>query len=576
MQATALLMVTVISLALLNYYGLTKSMMTRTTMLGDTTELYADRYHVRTSAISNKVRKMAEHGNDTTRMRMIEDANPALDPNVVRSAAPSPARAEDPEHLLKKLYPGNYDDSNIHIVYSTSCYQGHRMLLSATLQLSATRSGQKGPITQIISGCKEEDKAKILEEPRFYYDFRIHFSPGYSPTPVPGVNDDYSPYNKPFSLRDFLLTADPPVKHDIVALIDGDFVFFKPMEVNTGRVMSKYYRGSRNASNVTDEVSRGVAIAQDWRPYMGSGWFAEDNGRAKKLCEGRPCDQVTPEEALEYYAGTGPPYIMTRRDMQLFVEDYCNFVVTGRTMVDDDWMTEMYGYAVAAANHGIRHTVLSNLGVTHPEYENEGNEYWSFIDDNFTANPCADPFNVNLPEDPPIGLHYCQEYGLYPQGREAGGQYFYKYGMPREIIECSSELLALPSADDWNAIDTLFADDPSKRVFKRHEVWTECAVIKSINHALRRLKEAICPSGFNTFQAFKMIREPATPSPEPETEAPSEQDTQPPESSEAEVPVAEIPVEEIPSPELDIGDEGTVPETTDPKPDDPAQQETTS
>ncbi|KAG6970323.1 hypothetical protein JG687_00002708 [Phytophthora cactorum] len=136
-----------------------------------------------------------------------------------------------------------------------------------------------------------------MREPTLYYDFQRHFTPSYSPHPTPNVTDYYSPYNRPFALRHFLRNAQPPVKHDIIALIDGDIIFFKPLEVNTARDVTKYYHGKRELSTVNDTVADGIAIAQDWYNYLNTG-----------------C----------------PPYIMTRHDMEEMVDDYCDFVVQGR------------------------------------------------------------------------------------------------------------------------------------------------------------------------------------------------------------------------------------------------------
>ncbi|ETP51465.1 hypothetical protein F442_03397 [Phytophthora nicotianae P10297] len=406
-----------------------------------------------------------------------------------------------PQPTPRNVYQGDEDRSELHIVFSMSCDQGRRVPLQTILQYSAVAVGQRGPITQILSGCTDSQREEVMREPTLYYDFRRHFTPSYSPHPTPNVTDYYTPYNKPFALRHFLRNAQPPVKHDIIALIDGDMVFFKPLEVNTGRNMTKYYHGKRHLSTVNDTVADGVAIAQDWYNYLNIGWYA-DAYRAKleAICTGKPCMNVTRNDAREYYSSTGPPYIMTRHDMELMVDDYCDFVVQGRR-VDDAWMVEMFAYTLAVANHGIKHTLLTNLGATHPKLALNQREYWDFVDETL-PNPCEDSSAVVMPSDPPVGIHYCQKYGFVEGDHK--GHYYYKYDLPETLVNCDSPLLKVPPASDW---DTLEQTTPRELlVQKRHEVWIECSTTKVVNQAMIKYKQRSCSNGYSTEQSIEMVK----------------------------------------------------------------------
>lgn len=144
----------------------------------------------------------------------------------------SHARGDAVKRMLREQLPADYENSAMHIVFSSGCEQAHRLLFATVLQDSAARAWDKGgSITQLIAGCTLEQQAAIRMEPRFYYDFRGHFTPS-----------------------------------------------------------------------------------------------------------------------------------------------YCHFVVDGRK-VSKDWMTEMCGCSVAAANHGVKHTILTNLGIAHSYLD--GHEYWS-------------------------------------------------------------------------------------------------------------------------------------------------------------------------------------------------------
>lgn len=453
---------------------------------------------------------------------------------VVETEAPIAPFQDDKELDVKP-------EDDIHVVFSMSCEQGKRVLLQSILQYSAEAVGQRGPITQILSGCSPEQQERIMrEEPALYHDFRRHFTPSYSPHPVPGVEDWYTPYNKPFALRHFLQFAEPPVTQRVVALIDGDSVFFKKLAVNTGADMRKFFQpigdGWNESTIVDDTVEDGTAVAQDWLNYLGSGWLNPDNEeKRRKVCEGDvECEQallsVSEEYARKHYTGPGPPYILTRNDFVRMVDDYCNFLVRMRKF-DDGWMTEMFAYTLSAARHDIKHKLFSNLGVTHPNMGGEGREDWTFLSassnsaDEETStpmpmrNPCEDDSTVVLPERAPVTVHYCQKYG-YLDGEANDtdhhplGFYFYKYSIPEEIITCESELLKVPPATEWSELtsknwtrlieDLSEEEQAKKRLRKYHEVWFECSMTKIVNQALVRYKRRMCPQGYNTFRGISL------------------------------------------------------------------------
>ncbi|RLO12694.1 hypothetical protein DYB28_006719 [Aphanomyces astaci] len=404
--------------------------------------------------------------------------------------------------------------TTVHLVFSTGCDQTHRQFLSASLQLSLVRVQHVGPLTEIISGCSAEKQASIQAQAKYYPDYRLHFTRDYAKYESVNFTERYDPYNKPFGLRDFLHHSATP-DNLAVAFIDADYMLFKPLRINTGAKWAKYYQNTtlRRAEDISDTVENGVALAQNMKAFLGGRWYNDINRTILNLvCGDNPCASVSSADAFEFFEPSGTPYVQTRHDWLHVVEDYCNFTVKGRQVPKDDWMVEMYAYGAATANHNVKHTLLQHLGPATPEFLNT--EYWNFIEEDMD-NPCLDPFEVVLPFDPPVGIHYAMYYGL-PDKIDAGYMY-YKYRIPKDILKCDSQVFKLPPPSEWTDIDRLYKDDPKKRQWKRHAVWLQCTLIKYGNQVLQTIKERMCPLGFNSHQGIVLHAKdtPATAFPTP-------------------------------------------------------------
>ncbi|KDO21561.1 hypothetical protein SPRG_13372 [Saprolegnia parasitica CBS 223.65] len=338
--------------------------------------------------------------------------------------------------------------NGVHMVFSTSCLQPHRFLLSSSLQLSAARVGQ------VIAGCTLAQQANIEAEPTFFSNYTRIFTRAFSPHPQPDITDEYDPYNKPFALRAFLQQL-PPTMATVIALVDADYMLLRPWS---------------KAHKVVD----GHALAQDWSVYLDD---APRSALRQRLCRSHACKERVQQSP---FMGLGPPYLFTLSDGLRFVDDYCELVVRGRALEKNDWMLEMVAYEVAVANAHVHHERRQDLGVTDPHLPLTS-EHWAFLNDT-DADPCSDPIEVSWPREPPTGLHYCQVYGPQPA--------FYKYDMPEDITECNSMLFALPTTK------------PTQDRVARHETWVACSLLKWINYALLQIKTRTCRRGFNTFRGL--------------------------------------------------------------------------
>ncbi|OQS06025.1 hypothetical protein THRCLA_01905 [Thraustotheca clavata] len=356
-------------------------------------------------------------------------------------------------------------------------------------------------MTEIIAGCSDAEIEKINQEPVVYHEYYRYFTPSFSPHPEPNITDIYAPYNKPFGLRHYFTHAESPIgirENMPFALFDSDFVLFEPLQVNTGRDISQNYVGAQEVHIIKDTVIDGIAIAHDWKNYMGAGWFRDNMKETKdKICQTGDCANISEAEGLEFYSRAGPPYIMTKNDGMKMINDYCDFAIMGRKLFPKEWMVEMYAYSLAAGNHNIKHIIVNNLGINWPG--GEPPQAWNFIDSSL-PNPCYNG-DIVLPPTPPAALHYCQRLGLELVHEQ--GYYFYKYNIPTDMFDCNAMLLEIPPSTQWDEVFTKYTDNDTIRK-KRHEVWGACTLAKIANEAFLQVKKQTCPKGFNTFTGIPM------------------------------------------------------------------------
>lgn len=387
------------------------------------------------------------------------------------------------------------DMDDINIVFSQSCNQQNRIQQQSMLQTSVAAVGQRGPITQILSDAQ---RAAVMAEPILYPNFRRHFTPSYYSHPEPGVDDWYTPYNKPFSLRHFLNASSAELTNKYLALIDGDFVFFHRLQVNTGRNVSRFFWGTRDPRDATDTVADGTGAAMSWSVWRELVYLKEADKRVG-MCGGDgtdelPCARIPADEAMEYYGDLASPYIMTTHDWRKLIDDYCHFTVLGRKL-SDKWVVEMEAFTVAAANNDIRFTRLFNYAISYPPWRTPEEEYWTFVDDiPDGVNPCNNATGIvgPGPGQPPLYfLHYFHHfrYGKYD---------FFKKSLPKNLHNCSTPLLQLPPAEQW-----LEASNSGRR--EQRHMWAHCSLVKAMNEAMRQYKKQACVTGFNTYEGVPML-----------------------------------------------------------------------
>lgn len=432
---------------------------------------------------SSQVMDYLKVSTDPKKHRVVQPSS-----NVAEEETEALEDQQQPEEVIEET-PLDHINREMHIVFSTGCSRASTEVSALILQSTAAKVGHRGPITRIASGCSKAKELEVLSQKSIYPDYRIHFTPTYFPNPIPGINDRYPPYNKPFGLRHWLQNRN--ITETIIALIDADFLFLRPLIVNTNRTIR--YDGTRKKAEVLDTVVHGIGVAQDWYNYMRGGLWSHHKETYKTVCKGRPCADVPESEAAEYYSPTGPPYVMLTSDMRRFMDDYCNFTVEVRK-VYKTWMSEMYGFAVAAANNGIKFTIASDVGVTHPKYgQKNKREHWEFTK-NLKQNPCSNQ-NTVAESNLPVALHLCQQYGGVEIDQDPW--WYYKRWQP-EMIKCDVPLLELPPEALWEKAS-------KKGGLAAAETWVFCTSATAANTALLEYRAKQCPDGYNTNTTSRMI-----------------------------------------------------------------------
>lgn len=261
----------------------------------------------------------------------------------------------------------------------------------------------------------------------------MHFTPDFKKDEKTGRKYDF--YNKPYGLKHWLKYAEPPLKDDvIVALIDPDFIFLRPLTTkmagNDNNILSKPWV----MSDIFEKVEKGKPVGQTYG--LGAPWVNDNHKKFNrgKICgENSPCLEVATENLGNKYYSLGPPYIVHKDDMARIAESWTTFV----PRVYEGYpylLAEMYAYSMAAAHERLPHLRLDNFMVSNTEAGGEG---WDWIDK--LEDPCMEPVNgIFFPGAPlPTFLHYCQFF-------LAGDMAFGKRRVPHEIFTCASGLLLEP------------------------------------------------------------------------------------------------------------------------------------
>ena len=387
-------------------------------------------------------------------------------------------------------------DRKLHIVFSTDCsaYQDWQTLV---IFHSAHVVGQLGSLTRIASGCDEERQGNLTRlydrlwprENDPWLPKSVHFTPDFSRTKT---GERYEFYNKPYGVVHFLTESKLVSKDAIVAIIDPDFVFVRPLSRRIeGRsdmtVHNPYPR--KLPAQTFEYIDKGRPVAQLYG--LGAPWTNDAHkkfGRTRICGEGSPCLKITDNEGHLHYA-VGPPYILHYDDILRLSRTWTKIV----PKVYEKYpflLAEMYAYCMAAAHEELPHLTIRSFMVSNTECGPD--EGWPLIDklgDDTCRAPTKESRGIYYPgKDLPTFVHYCQWFRIGEIG-------FQKRRVTNvKPFSCKGALLVDVPADQ-NKLQYFISDGHKRKVGRQAANWNHfalCVVHNSINAAAVDFKRRMC------------------------------------------------------------------------------------
>jgi hypothetical protein len=184
----------------------------------------------------------------------------------------------------------------------------------------------QGPITRIASGCDDEKAAALTGlYSKLGAQFQLHVTPDFSIDKITGAK--YVFYNKPGGLQHWLSSDNSPPAGTIVALIDPDMVFMRPL---TNKIRSEPFLVTSpvKEADLMEEVAEGRPAAQFYG--IGDKWI--EFNLSYIAGPDSPSLRVDSNTAWSNYS-IGPPYLVHKNDLTKIANLWHDFVPrSGRTL----------------------------------------------------------------------------------------------------------------------------------------------------------------------------------------------------------------------------------------------------
>ena len=250
------------------------------------------------------------------------------------------------------------EEQELHIIFSTDCsfFQDYQ---SIVVFHSAMMVKQHGSITRIASGCDDNKKIELKAlYQKLYPQFHVHFTPDFKMDAKTKKKYDF--YNKPFGVEHWIGNAEPPIRDGvIVALIDPDFIFLRPLTTKIAGADNSIYLKFGGQSAPTPDSIDSFPRVEKYHPAaqlygLGAPWTNDRHkhfNRTRICGDGSPCQKVKNLFGERHYRwsrflklkrdrlstlaqflkscfllSVGPPYILEKEDLHRLAHKWTEFV----------------------------------------------------------------------------------------------------------------------------------------------------------------------------------------------------------------------------------------------------------
>lgn len=408
---------------------------------------------------------------------------------------PTTATAEDMPSLQQQQ---QQPEQEFHFVFSTGCNMFQHWQ-SEVLLNSHLRSGQRGEITRVVSGCDssetDREHAKFLTHPEGLADdnvplellsksshprFHLHLTPSF-----PGAKE-FPWINKPMGLNHWLQSTSlrPNV---VVVILDPDQFFLQKLSLDRTPDEVLCTAGCRGDEDrhPKEQVSSGHPLAQ---LYGLGGSFVHKFNTKQFAGPDSPAAQLNSRDAAKYYS-VGPPMIALKSDFDKIFPKWVEFMQPVFETDPGDIQADMYAYSLAAAHYDLKHQSLDHFMISVPVTSGEAWPFFNRLAAQNKLGRCSSPNEYFGRELSPF-LHIAHRYDS-----ELTSFMFHKGHVAPNIFSCDLPILVMPPED-------LIQTAPGLK--QQQAMYMLCNAYVLINQALVDWKAKFCRGGGNLSQGIKL------------------------------------------------------------------------